>query len=205
MPTPPPLRQEREHQKRAFELYHAAGTKRSYAQVAQQMDVALSTVKVWAQSFGWSQRLREREAAAARKLADQALRPGQDEGDRNLRIVRAALVRLAKGIAEGKVRMQMGDLDRLIRLEEHLGQNARSQDPDWMRGATPDQLRAQRRALILRLMQLHPEVVAEYLQRAGGASQAASPPSTPGPDVVAPASSDAPNPPDLPDQKSRPD
>ncbi|MFC1476291.1 hypothetical protein ACFLQW_04755 [Candidatus Zixiibacteriota bacterium] len=111
---------EQEHHKKAFECYVALGEKRSFKQVAQQIGVALSTVKLWSRSFGWRQRIRERDAQIARRVADRTLQSNLDEQDRNKRIVRMALVRLAKAIADGKVRMQLSDLDRLIRLQSYL-------------------------------------------------------------------------------------
>ncbi len=111
---------EQEHHKKAFEYYVALGEKRSFKLVAKQACVSLSTVKLWSRSFGWRQRIRERDAQIARRVADQTLQSDIDEQDRNKKIVRMALVRLAKAIADGKVRMQLSDLDRLIRLQSHL-------------------------------------------------------------------------------------
>ncbi|MFC1475814.1 hypothetical protein ACFLQW_02285 [Candidatus Zixiibacteriota bacterium] len=114
------LNNEQEHHKKAFELYLALGEKRSHRQVAQQMDVSLATVKLWSRSFQWRERVGAREAEVARRIADRTLQSNVDEQDRNKRIVRMALVRLAKAIADGKVRMQLSDLDRLIRLQSYL-------------------------------------------------------------------------------------
>ena len=114
------LTTEQEHHKRAFEQYYALGEKRSYQQVAEQMGVSPSTVKLWARSFGWRRRVQERNAEVARRVADRAIQTGVEEHDRNRKIVQMALMRLAKAIADGKVKMQMGDLDRLIRLQQYL-------------------------------------------------------------------------------------
>ena len=114
------LQAEQGHHKRAFELYYAQGTKRSYRSVGDEFGVSPSTVKLWSRSFRWKERIRERDAEAARKIADQSLQSRTGELGRNQRLVQMALVRVAKGIAEGKVRMQLGDLDRLIRLQDSL-------------------------------------------------------------------------------------
>jgi transposase len=111
---------EQEHHKKAFEFYCALGEKRSHRQVAQQMDVSLATVKLWSRSFQWRERVGAREAEVARRVADRTLQSEVDEQDRNKRIVRMALVRLAKAIADGKVRFQLSDLDRMIRLQSYL-------------------------------------------------------------------------------------
>jgi len=127
---------ERAHHQRAFALYAAQGHKRTYQAVAQQMGVSLRSVKSWAQRFHWQQRIGEREAALARQVADQALTQGIAERSRHLKIVEMAIVRLAKGINEGQVRLQMGDLERLIRLKGYLAGIGES-DPT---GMSPEQL-----------------------------------------------------------------
>jgi len=104
----------------AFEVYAASGPKRTYKQVADQMGVSDRTVRHWAKQEKWRQRLGERAAQAARQLADQTLQSSVEELSRNEKIVQLALVRLAKSIANGQVRMQLGDLDRLIRLQAFL-------------------------------------------------------------------------------------
>jgi len=114
------LKNEQEHQKKAFECYYALGEKRSHGRVATQLNVAASTIKLWARSFDWSGRLQERDADVARQIADKAIQSSVDEQGRNHKIVQMALVRLAKAIADGKVRMQLGDLERLIRLQASL-------------------------------------------------------------------------------------
>ena len=114
------LLNEQEHHKKAFIVYYELGEKRSVKQVAEQIGVSLSTVKLWSRSFGWQQRVRERDAEVARQVADRTLKSDVDESERNIKIVRLAMVRLARAIADGKVRMQLSDLDRLIRLQSLL-------------------------------------------------------------------------------------
>ena len=114
------LQTEKEHQKRAFECYYALGEKRSYKRVAQEMDVSVSAIKLWSRSFGWAERIQERNAELARQVADRAIQSNIDTLGRNQKIVQLALVRLAKAIADGNVRMQLGDLERLIRLQGYL-------------------------------------------------------------------------------------
>ncbi len=114
------LRSEQEHHRSAFELYQSLGAKRSYRQVAGQLGVSMSAVKLWAKSFDWRGRLQEREADTVRQIAERALQTSVGEGVRQRKIVQMALIRLAKAIADGKVKMQMGDLDRLIRLQSFI-------------------------------------------------------------------------------------
>ncbi len=114
------LVREQPHQERAFECYYSLGERRSYDKVAHEFGVATSTVKTWGRSFGWKQRIQEREIEIAREVASRTISNEVSYRERNLKIVNAAMARLAKGIVDGTVRMNMGDLDRLIRLESFL-------------------------------------------------------------------------------------
>jgi len=114
------LKAEQEHQKRAFEVYYAQGGQRTYAKVAAELGVSVSAVKLWSRTWTWPQRIAERDAAAARQLADQSLQSTVDELGRNKKIVQMALIKVAKAINSDKVRVQIGDLDRLIRLQSYL-------------------------------------------------------------------------------------
>ena len=111
---------EREHHKKAFEFYYALGEARSYPQVAEESGVSLGTVKLWGRSFDWKGRIQERDAEVARAMADRSMKKGIERGLRNSKIIEMGLVQVAKAIAEGKVKMTVSDLDRLIRLEEYL-------------------------------------------------------------------------------------
>jgi transposase len=115
---------EREHHKKAFEFYYALGEARSYRKVAEEFEVSLGTVKLWGRSFGWKASIRERDAEVARAMADRSMKEGIERSVRNSKIIEMGLVQVAKAIAEGKVKMTVSDLDRLIRLEEYLREEA---------------------------------------------------------------------------------
>ena len=112
--------EEREHHKKAFEFYYALGEARSYRKVAEEFGVSLGTVKLWGRSFDWKGRIAERDAEVARAMADRSMKEGMERSIRNSKIIEMGLVQVAKAIAEGKVKMTVSDLDRLIRLEEYL-------------------------------------------------------------------------------------
>jgi len=111
---------EQEHHKKAFEFYYGLGEGRSYKLVAGEFGVALGTVKTWGRAFGWRQRCRERDAEVVRTMADRNLEAGVEGLVRNRKIVKMGLIQVAKAVAEGKVKVTMADLDRLVRLEEYL-------------------------------------------------------------------------------------
>jgi hypothetical protein len=114
------LAKEQPHQLRAFEHYYGLGEQRSYERVATEFAVASSTVKLWARSFGWQARIRERDLEIARDVAGRTMSEEVTRRERSLQIVHMAMVQLAKAIAEGDMRMTLSDLDKLIRLEAFL-------------------------------------------------------------------------------------
>jgi transposase len=111
---------EQEHQTKAFEFYYGLGEGRSYGLVAREFGVSPATVKVWGKAFGWRERCRERDAQAARAMAERSLEENVEGLARNRKIVKMGLLQVAKAVAEGKVKVTMADLDRLVRLEEYL-------------------------------------------------------------------------------------
>ncbi len=114
------LVREQPHHEKAFEHYYALGEKRSYEKVAAKFNVSVSTVKLWGKSLRWKERLKERDLQVAREVAGRTLADEVNHRARNLQIVHMALVQLAKAVADGQVKMHLGDLDRLIRLESFL-------------------------------------------------------------------------------------
>ncbi len=114
------LAKEQDHHERAFESYYALGESRSYEKVAAEFQVALSTAKLWGRSFHWKQRIRERDMEVAREVASRTLTDEVTHRERSLQIVQMALVQIARAIVDGKVKMTLADLDKLIRLEAFL-------------------------------------------------------------------------------------
>ena len=114
------LVKEQPHHERAFEHYYGIGEKRSYDKITTEFSVSLSTVKLWGKSFNWKRRVKDRDIQIAREMASRTLGDEVNHRERNLQIVHMALVQLAKAVADGQVKMNLGDLDRLIRLEAFL-------------------------------------------------------------------------------------
>jgi len=113
----------------AFEIYVSLGPARTYRQVAARTGVTLATVKRWARAEGWKSRVGEQEAQAARDLHDRYSSGLLAQNERNLKIVRAAILRLAKDISEGKVKSQLSDLPRLLQLEQDMLKEPGADDP----------------------------------------------------------------------------
>ncbi len=111
---------EQDHRERAFEFYYGLGGERSYRRVAQEFQVSESTVKLWGRSFSWKARVRERDLDIAREVAGRTLSDEVNHRERNLKIVEMAIVQLARAIADGKVKLSLSDLDKVVRLENFL-------------------------------------------------------------------------------------
>lgn len=126
---PDPLKNEEAHHLKAFEEFYALGDHRTYAKLAEATGYNLETIRLWGRSFSWSRRVAERDAEQARAIADEVAAEQKTNRTRNLKIVRAALVRLAKLIASGDIKPRIGDLERLVRLEEYLTGGAPGNSP----------------------------------------------------------------------------
>jgi hypothetical protein len=109
-----------ESHQEAFEIYVALGPSRSYRQVAEKLGVSLPTVKRWAKANLWPSRVDEREAQIARQVADRTIDSAVDDLERKRKLVKAALIRLGQAIGQGKIKLQLSDLDRMIRLDALL-------------------------------------------------------------------------------------
>jgi transposase len=105
---------------KALAIFLSLGDGRTYREVAAQMGVALPTVKRWAKAGRWQSRVHEQEAKAARELHDRYSSGLLAQNERNLKIVRAALLSLAKDISERKIKGQYSDIPRLLQLEQEL-------------------------------------------------------------------------------------
>lgn len=120
MTTEPEPASESSRSEKAFAIFLSLGDHRTYREVASQLGVALPTVKRWAKAGSWQPRVREQEAKTARELHDRYASGLLAQNDRNLKIVRAALISLAKDVTERKIKGQYSDIPRLLQLEKDL-------------------------------------------------------------------------------------
>ena len=112
------LKTEQPQHVKAFEEYYALGPKRSYAKLAPVLDVDKATIKLWGRSFAWQGRIRAREIAEARETADVTINTHVNDRQRRRKLIDLALFKIAKAIAEDKVKYQASDLERIMRLME---------------------------------------------------------------------------------------
>jgi hypothetical protein len=131
------------HHREALEVYLSLGEARTYRQVAERIGVSVASIKRWAKAGNWTEKAGEHDAEVARKIADRTLGSVMEDTDRLIALVRAALARLAQGVKSGNIKMQLGDLERLIRLYAQLSGHPDGQLGPTTHGAqTVEELRA---------------------------------------------------------------
>ena len=128
------LKEESPRHLQAFEVYYGLGAKRTYRDAAKQLGLSASALKLMARSFAWSARIAEREATVARQAADQVIQSAISDSARKRRIVDMALVKVAKAINADKVKVQVADLDRLLRLQHFLDGGKAELSLEMLRG-----------------------------------------------------------------------
>ena len=149
--------QEQERHRKAFEYYYSLGEKRTYQAVARHLGFSLQSVKLWGRKFAWKRKLKEREGEVARAMAARNVDAEVSNRSRNKQIIQLALVQLAKAIAEGKIKMNLSDLERLVRLESFLDQGVDSRHEviiESLRGKSYEELRGMLRTELETLKKL---------------------------------------------------
>jgi hypothetical protein len=124
MPKRERMSVEQDHHKQAFEVYRSLGRTRTLDQVARDLGVSLGAVKLWSSRFGWRQRLMEQEQNDSHRQAERLPEPNTDDNQRNRRLTKMALLKVARDIAEGKIKSTLSDLPRLIELDRLLSEEA---------------------------------------------------------------------------------
>jgi hypothetical protein len=113
----------------AFAFYVSLEPKeRKYTPVAERFDVSLATVKLWGAKGKWRRRAADRDVRVVRRAMDKAETAEADTRATYLKVVELALMKLARGIADGEVKGTFSDLDRLVRLKVFL------EEPDVVQG-----------------------------------------------------------------------
>ena len=123
----------------AFEFYYSLGDSRSLPQVAQRFTVSERSVKKWSRVFGWQDRVAERDAKNAEKLAKKTDTTIVAQKAKYLQVVRAAIVGLVEAHtdrATGKLVFPCGkggpaaDYERLVKLDLLLSGEATERTDD---------------------------------------------------------------------------
>ena len=109
------LVKEQPHQVKAFEYYYSLGEHRSYEKVATEFRVAVSTVKLWGTSFGWMERIRDRDLEVAREVATRTLGSEVSRRERNTQIIQMAILQLnEQGWDRSPANERLARVDRFV-------------------------------------------------------------------------------------------
>jgi hypothetical protein len=111
---------ERDHHKKAFEVFFSLGDRRTYRAAATQLGVSVSSLKAWNRALGWAERISERDAEGVRQATARSMSDAVAETERNLKMIRAAKSKVMKDILEGKAKSASGDLAKFIQLEREI-------------------------------------------------------------------------------------
>ena len=125
--------------------------------MARHFGYSVPSVKLWGRQFAWKRRLKEREGEVARAMAARNVGNEVSNRTRNKQIIQLALVQLAKAIAEGKIKFNLSDLDRLVRLESFLDQGPDSRHEviiESLKGKSFEELRGMLRTELETLKKL---------------------------------------------------
>jgi hypothetical protein len=148
---------EKEAHLKAFETYFEMGPTRSLSKLSDRLGISRSALRDWSMAFRWQERIDERGRDVAKVMASRSIRTEAEDRSKQRQLVQLALVTVARQIAEGRVRGNMGDLDRLIRLERFLEGEADSRQEviaRELKGKSPEELREMLRREITELADL---------------------------------------------------
>lgn len=113
--------QEKLRHREAFEYYYSLGSSRSYPQVASQFTVSLTSVKKWAKSFNWQERVLDRDMKNARKLEKQTDETLLETKAKYLTIIQDTLQKYESALQSGDIKISsVKDLATLANLEMSL-------------------------------------------------------------------------------------
>ena len=102
----------------AFEYYYSLGHVRSYPQVASEFTVSLTSIKKWAKTFKWQQRVKERDINNAQTLEEKTDSTLVEAKSKYLLVLQASLFQYLKALKSGNIRINsVRDLETLIKLE----------------------------------------------------------------------------------------
>lgn len=108
----------------AFEYYYLLGDDRSTLKVSQQFHVNHRTVQYWADSFGWPERVAQRDIEIAQELQRKTLKDIVDTKANYRKIIKIAVKNLVDNLTEQdeegnpKIKVtSIADLEKLVKLD----------------------------------------------------------------------------------------
>lgn len=108
----------------AFEYYYSLGDQRSIRKVAEYIGRAERTVQNWSDSFGWRERVAQRDREIAEEIARKNIKDIAESKQNYRKIIKMAVSRFVQSLTEtdedGKPKLKIdsiADLERMIKLD----------------------------------------------------------------------------------------
>jgi hypothetical protein len=102
----------------AFEYFYSLGDSRSLRAVAEKFTISETSAKLWARSFGWDDRVTQRDIEAAKKLEKKTMTTVVNEKANYRKIIRAAVGDFVARLKEGQVKIEtVAEFEKLVKLD----------------------------------------------------------------------------------------
>lgn len=119
------IEQETLRHREAFDFYYSLAHERSYSKVAKQFKVSSVSVKKWANSFNWQDRIKEIDAQVAARLDSETVEAVVSQSQKITQIVDKLIDRCTVTLPSGEVvptfRVEnLQDFATLVKLHQLL-------------------------------------------------------------------------------------
>jgi len=143
-----PNKKETEKQHDAYEYFFSLGVDRSYPKVAEKFNVTIQSVYNWGRSFGWAERIVERNAKIAKRVRQKLdteivdFKAGyRKDIYNNLKIIKGIILTVIDPVTKriklavktpNDLAVLVTAMEKLIKLDlELIGDDAKQSDINW--------------------------------------------------------------------------
>ena len=133
---------ENDIQRKAFELWWNHGNKGvSYQRIADELGYTKLTIYNWCNRFGWKQRAIDRAEKINARIERAAIDDATHERITYIKMIRKATKILDDKIDAGEIKIDIQDLDKLVRLSQFLHGEPDSRSEDITLDAVDKEIR----------------------------------------------------------------
>lgn len=90
----------------AFEYYYSLGEARGLKAVATFMNKGFASIKRWSTSFGWTERVKQRDAAVGAKMEEKAIHNQVTSKMEYRSIIRELVEKFKQDVIDGKIQIR---------------------------------------------------------------------------------------------------
>lgn len=115
------IKSETPRHREAFEAYYAMGQERSHEKVATMFGVNSQSIKNWSESFGWKQRVKQRDLEVMSKISDTAVTDAVARKTQNLALLSQMKSQVVKLIKTKQIPLNsIRAIETIMKLEMEL-------------------------------------------------------------------------------------